>query len=520
MASNTRRLRRQNARQEQSVPNSVADSYQNFETRVGVGADNAFSAGTYSVNPISRNRQLLESMYRGSWIVGAAVDAYSDDMTRAGIEFTANVEPDDAEKLQSVFDRLQLWSEIGDAIRWSRLYGGCICVLLIDGQDYSTPLRVDTVGPGQFQGLLAIDRWQLQPTVGDVVTDLGPHFGKPQSYTVISAGAGGGLLLANPLFGKKIHHSRVFRFEGIPLPFYQRVAEQGWGMSVIERLYDRLLAFDSATQGSAQLVHKAHLRTLSVEGLTTILGGVGGDAAFKALLKRVEQIRRFQTSEGLTLIDAKDKLEHYNYTFSGLSDMVMQFGEQISGALQIPLVRLFGQSPAGLNSSGESDLRTYYDGIKREQEKVLREALTKLIRIIYRSNLKRDADPGFAFKFSPLWQMSDKEKADTATAVTAPILSAFESGVIDRATALKELRKSADATGVFSNITDEDITAAEEEPPVPGEMGMPPGMDPGAPGAPGGPENNFATMPGKPENPGETQEPDQEEELPLREAAE
>jgi len=78
---------------------------------------------------------------------------------------------------------------------------------------------------------------------------------------------------------------------------------------------------------------------------------------YEALIKQIELIRLYQSNEGMTLMDAKDKFEAHQFSFAGLPDVLLQFGQQISGAIGIPLVRLFGQSPAGLNSTGESDTR-------------------------------------------------------------------------------------------------------------------------------------------------------------------
>ena len=82
-------------------------------------------------------------------------------------------------------------------------------------------------------------------------------------------------------------------------------------------------------------------------------------------------------------------------------------------------------------------------------------------------------DDGVSFVFNPLWQMSDKEKAEIAVAVSGAVSQVAGEGLIDAATALKELRKSSQVTGVFSNITDADIEAAENEPPMPGENDAP-----------------------------------------------
>jgi hypothetical protein len=81
-------------------------------------------------------------------------------------------------------------------------------------------------------------------------------------------------------------------------------------------------------------------------------------------------MRRFQSQETVTLIDADDEMQIEDTgAMTGLADLLVQLGQQLSGALQTPLVRMFGQSPVGMNSTGESDLRTYYDGIKKDQVK-------------------------------------------------------------------------------------------------------------------------------------------------------
>ncbi|MFX8496860.1 phage portal protein, partial [Acinetobacter baumannii] len=81
---------------------------------------------------------------------------------------------------------------------------------------------------------------------------------------------------------------------------------------------------------------------------------------YDALVEQINQIRLWQSNEGLTLMDAEDTYEAHQYSFAGLDNILMQFGQQIAGALGIPLVRLFGQSPAGFSATGESDLSNYY----------------------------------------------------------------------------------------------------------------------------------------------------------------
>lgn len=457
----------------------TADSFVNFQHKLGIGADNPLTGASYGFNPISRNRTLLEWIHRGSWLGGVAVDLVADDMTRAGIEYVSELPPDDTGRLDRAATSLGTWNSVNECIRWGRLYGGCIAVAMIDGQDFRTPLRLETVLPGQYKGLMVLDRWMVDPSLEDLVTEMGPHLGLPKFYRVLTN--------APALRGQAIHHSRVvLRLEGIQLPYQQRLQENLWGISVLERLYDRMVAFDSASTGVAQLVYKSYLRTLSVENLREVVAG--GGPALNNMVKYVDMMRRFQGIEGITIIDKNDEYtaEHHG-AFSGLSDAIMQLGQQLSGALQIPLVRLFGQSPAGLNSSGESDLRMFYDHIRQQQQKTLHGGVTLAYQLTAAGQGIK-LPPNFAIDFRSLMELTDTEKTDIANKAAEAVTKAYDSGLIGRQTSLKELRQSSRVSGLFTNITEEMINSADDEvqPPMPEGME---GLMPPEPGQEGGPDD-------------------------------
>lgn len=452
----SRRQRRQLQQQATDAATSTRDGFANLAARMGLGAQNVFSEGTYIFDLLTRNRIKLEAMYRGSWIVGAAVDSIAEDMTRAGISIKGDIQPEQIEQMQVQMTRLGVWSALLEAIKWGRLYGGAVAMIVIDGQDPSTPLNVSTVGRGQFKGLRVFDRWQLQPSLQNIVID-GMDFGLPMFYDVISD------VTTGQVSNVRIHHTRVVRQIGVQLPAYQAITEQMWGESVVERMYDRLMAFDTATSGAANLIQKAHLRTVQIDKLREVLAA--GGKAEENLLQMFHHMRMLQTNEGLTLLDKEDTFQAHSYTFSGLSDMILQFGQQIAGATGIPLVRLFGQSPAGLSATGESDLRMYYDNVASQQESRLRDGLMRVLQAMHQSLFGTPAPQSFDFDFVALWQTSSKEKADISTAVTNTVVAAFNAGIISADVALQELKQSSESTGIFSNITQEEIDQAKTEPP-------------------------------------------------------
>lgn len=437
----------------------TTDSFQNFAINLGMGTNNALSASTYGFNPITRNRQLLEWIHRGSWLGGMVVDVVADDMTRSGIDIVCDAAPEDVEGVQQDLIRTGTWDGVRDTVMNSRLYGGSIGVIMIDGQDPETPLDPDRIGKNQFRGVYSLDRWMVEPSLNDLVAEMGPYFGLPKFYTVTSDVPG--------LRMRRVHYTRVIRMEGIRLPYWQRVSENLWGISVIERLYDRMVAFDSATQGASQLAYKSFIRTIKVKGLREIIG-VGGPA-YQALVASIEFMRQFQGIEGVTMLDGDDEfVPHTGGNMTGMSEIILQLGQQIAGATQIPLVRLFGQSPAGLNSTGESDLRTYYDGIAQQQAKTLLVPMNVIVRAAALSGGWKIPDD-YQVVFRPLWQLSEEQKSEVANRDTQTVSQAEERGLISQQTAMKELKQQSKVTGRFTNITDEEIRDASDELPPRGE---------------------------------------------------
>lgn len=424
----------------------------------GVGGNNALSQGTYRQSGLSLNPHLLEQMYASSWIVGKVVDCVAEDMTRAGIIIHGT---DQVDELQAVLTSTGVWNGLTEGIQWGRLYGGGLAIMMIEGQDLASPLRLDSVTKGSFKGLTVLDRWRVT-TDGTTTLANGGAAGLPEFYTLSAT-------------GERIHHSRVLRFIGNKLPYWEALKLQGWGASVVERMDDRIIAFDSVTMGTANLVFRAYLRTVRVDRLREVLAA--GGKAEENLIKMFKLMQVLQTNEGITLLDKNDEFDTHAYTFGGLSDVILQFGQQLAGASGIPLVRLFGQSPAGLNATGDADIRNYYDNVNSQQEARLRSPMERLLQVAHRSLTGAAAPVELGFSFTPLWQMSEAEKSKIAGETTTAVVALEGAGIITKGTALREMQRASLITGLGATITDEEIEEADEEPPLPTG---PEGVDPDA----------------------------------------
>ena len=435
---------------------NVADGYLNLASKVGVGQKNMISAGTYVFNELTHNRIKLEAMYRTNWLVGAAIDNYASDMLRSGINLSGDIEPSESQTLQTKMSTSGMWKALLEVLKWGNLYGGAVAIINIAGQDPLTPLRLDTVGQDQFLGLSVFDRWYITPDITQVV-QFGPEAGNPVFYD----------LLANAITGDvkftRVHYSRLIRIVGNDLPYSQKIFEQMWGQSIVERIVEVLNYSDSSTGNASNLVEKANVRVMQIDRLREILAA--GGMAVQNMQMFFEEMQILQSNAGLSLIDKEDEYSTFSYAFSGLSDVMAKFDQKLAGALKQPLIRLFLESVSGLSSNGETQLRMYYDNILADQESILRDPMLKLTNVLYRSCFGKPPPENFDFSFVPLWQTTEKEKMDISASGVDQVVKAVTAGIITEAIALRELKKLSEITGMFSTIDDDDIAEAEIEPP-------------------------------------------------------
>ena len=175
--------------------------------------------------------EMLTTAYRGCWLATRIIDTPAEDMTRAGITLKGNFDPEDLEDLKREAAKNSVMQELTDAIRWARLYGGSLALMVIDGEGdiLDQPLDLDYLSRDCFRGLLVLDRSMGVTPSMELETDLSdPDYGLPMYYTIdVNDGE---------VTTLKIHHSRLLRFTGRPLPRMEETAEDYWGASELEHV--------------------------------------------------------------------------------------------------------------------------------------------------------------------------------------------------------------------------------------------------------------------------------------------
>ena len=420
---------------------NAADGYSNPAAFLGE-ASPLLSAGTFERSGLSSDFELLTAMYRESWLTMRIIDMPPEDMTRSWYRFSAALPEEDLESLRRLEARHSVRQELADAIRWARLYGGSLALMVIRGEEdrLEEPLETDLLLPGCFRGLLVLDRAQGIEPSEELEEDLDdPDFGLPKYYTVDLEDRG----------TVRMHHSRVLRFTGRELPRREAQLENWWGASELEHIREELQKRSAASANIAQLLFQANVTTLKMSDFGDVLA-MGTEAQKQQIRDAVAEENRFRTSFGLQILSGGDTLENHPYSFSGLSEIYEQFMLDMAGAAEIPAVKLFGRAPAGLNATGESDLKNYYETISRLQERQLRPALEKLIPVLALSAWGYlPEDTGFVF--NPIAAESPAETAQLVDRLSASVIEAYKAGLLTREEALAELRVRGMPFGVWQN---------------------------------------------------------------------
>ena len=444
--------RRNKSRPRGAQPNteavSVQDAFSNPLFRLGYGSQSPLEATEYPLTRMTDNYALLNSRYRDNWVVQNVVGIIPDDMTKKWFAPAGAVGPEHLKELDRVQRVTALRERVNEGLRWGRLYGGAAGLIMIRGQEgmLGQPLELESIYPGTFQGLYILDRWQGVVPGMELVFEGGEPV--PAYYSITDAR---GNTVA------KVHHSRLVRFTGRDLPFLERVAELYWGESEVEALYNDVVKHDNVAANMAALTFRANVDTMEVQNLDQLFSVTSG-----------EQQRRFwnvmqaqsvmKSNFGMQLVNRGDQIKNTQYTFTGLQEVYDSMCLDLSGASRIPVTKLFGRSPAGMNATGESDLRNYYDYVDTLREAKLRPILEKLLPVLAMSAWGAVPD-GLDITFPPLWTPTAAEVAEIALKKAQAIRDTFQAGLFRADTAQRELKKLADETGMFDSISEEEIAA-------------------------------------------------------------
>lgn len=433
------------------------DMFTNSAARMGWGTPSLTEGTEYNLVRLSYDYWLLITLYRNHWITRKIVDGPAQDMVRAWPKLTSDIPPDDLTRFDRAIQRTGTKQRMLQALKWGRLFGGAGALIVIDGHEkiLDEPLDLDEVKPGSYRGLIPFDRWVgVSPEAGlcsDITRPM--DFNLPEMYRVTDVDG----------HAFRVHSSRILRFCGPEVPRPEYDAQQWWGISVVEPAYEEIRKRDNMSWTIMSLTFRASILGLTIPDLAPLMSGVGASAKIaQDFYTRMNTINEMMSNQGLILMGKDSALHHTAASFPGVSDIYQQFQLDIAGASGYTVSRLFGRTITGLAQTNDADERLYEERIQQDQESDLRPQHDKLFEVIAMSEWG-EAPDDLGYTYPSIRVMTEEEKADLAQKSSAVVISAFDGGLINKVQALRELKQTSDVTGIFTNITDKDIEAAQKE---------------------------------------------------------
>jgi phage-related protein (TIGR01555 family) len=340
----------------------------------------------------------MANIYRSNWIGRKIVDIPAMDAVRKGRDWQAKQEQ--IELIEAEENRLGYWHKLLEVKTKARLWGGAAIYIGTGETDLMKPLDPEQIKKGGIKYLTVLSRRDI--TAGETEQDVtSEFFGRPSHYEVTGASARAMV---------KIHPSRLAVFVGAPHAdrLLAQGVNQGWGDSILETVYSAMKNADSTAANIASLVFEANVDVFRIPDFMNSLS----DPEYAKRL--IDRFILAATAKGINralLLDKEEEYERKQVTFAQLPEIMQSFLQMVAGAADIPVTRLLGQSPAGMSSTGESDMLNYFDRVSSIQNLEMTPALYRLDECLIRSALG-SRPPEVVYSWAPLKQMSEKELAE------------------------------------------------------------------------------------------------------------
>lgn len=405
------------------------DGYVNLLNKYGTKQDNS-EAYKFEREPVIPDMQLT-GLYEGNGLFSKIIDTPAEEALKHG--FDLNLKSDELNAfVEDALDDLEWEEKAATAIKWARLYGGALIVMLIDdGRGLEEP--VDWEHIRSIDELRVYERSIVQPDYaslyqqdygGKGVGNRVSKFGQPEYYYVSS------------IYGSfKVHESRCLVFRNGVLPEQTSNATYlFWGMPEYVRIRRALRETVTAHTDSVKLLERSVQAIYSMKGLASLLTTDDGE---NQVLKRLQLV---DTSRGLLnsiAIDSEgEQYDFKTFQFSGVKDVIDATCNMLSALTNIPQTILFGRSPAGMNATGTSDFESYYNFVEKIQRLMLKRNLRTLLDVVFRAGIASGdvtEEPDYKLEFNPLWSLSDTEQAtvDQTKAQTALVKAQTAQAYVD-----------------------------------------------------------------------------------------
>lgn len=327
----------------------------------------------------------------------APTETIADEMTRVWIK----LEGGDEEKMKELHDAMVEFG-VRDAFRSMALYDGFFgrgnLYIGIKGQETDQrrqlPLLIDpaVIKQGSLRCLKPVEPLWTTPYMYNAIDPTQEDFYVPEAWYVM---------------GKRTNATRLLTFISHPLPDMLKPAYNFGGMSLSQLIEPYVKRWLKTVDSVNRMVSNFSINGIKTNMMSSLEGGSSDD-----LTKRAQLFNLMRDSRGVMLLD-KDSEDffQFNTPLNALPDLQAQAQEHMAAPTHIPLVKLTGITPSGLNASSEGELKVFYDFIASQQQ-VLFDHNLKIVLRILQCHLWGEIDESITYRWRKLDVASEKDEAE------------------------------------------------------------------------------------------------------------
>ena len=465
-----------------TAQNNPPNRFKNFKMPEAIDPKMAFDAGGKMTNdsmPINNvnfntyakiNKTLLNSWFMGyqeysllsqNGIIQNIIQTYAQESVREWVEIKSISKDklkDNSDKIRKINDRfkqLGVREKFRHAMEQTIMFGGCKIYPKLKGDDSTEggnelemPFYKEKMGKGDLLYLKVIEPSYATPLEFNASDPLKEDYYIPKNYTILTT---------------IVHQSRLCHFVYNEVPTLLKPVYWFNGYPLVQLCLDYIMGFESVRQNVVGVtgryninVFKTNMNALLYEGATF------EDSTYK----RLQIAQQLQSNFSIFAMNNDpnnpEEWQQFNMSITGLDTLLNQNAELVCAVARIPAIKLFGTSPKGFNSTGENEVRIFYDLIGSMQNSILLPNLQHVFELV-QIDVFGEIDPDLIIEFKPLWSESSTEKADIQVKKSQVNMAYFGGGILTA----EEVRQSlnSDPDSGFSDLAEnfEEVDEDEDE---------------------------------------------------------
>ena len=382
------------------------DGFVNLLTNYGTSRDSSEHYKFQGEDPVMDDE--LEQFYEGNGLFARIIDLPAEEAIKKGFEIKDLADGKVKDFYMDCLDELDWEEKFMTALKWARLFGGSLAVLLVDdGRGLDEPLdwsKIKSVDDIRVydRSVVSLNYASINQYEGeDPFRVRGSRLGFSDKYMVAS------------VYGTfTVHDSRCLVFQNGVLP--ERSTNsiyRYWGLPEYIRIKRAVKDAEISHGMGPKMLDRSIQAVYKMQNLAMEMATEDGE---KNILKRLQIIDLARGLLNSIVLDAEgEDYDFKSFSFSGVSDVINTSCNWLSAITGIPQTILFGRSPAGMNATGASDLENYYNYVERMQKRMVKSNLRYLLAVLTKAGLHSkeiDEVPSLKIEFNSLWSQTEQEK--------------------------------------------------------------------------------------------------------------